>query len=300
MSRFALLASLMAISVAAQAEFAAPGFKYIGCVEAEPPVFNYKADVSAPFTVQQCQYACHAKGKYAAMDGSCNCYDASSKTEPSYKILDESVCSLPCIGGNRTAGVCGGPQCPVTGKKRYSLYKKEMDHHDDDDCEKEDKSKWTGIRTEYITSTVKTITACPPEVTNCPLSPTKATPHCPGEGCHVPTTSAEPTKPSCPEKCGPPCPPEGCMVCPPGGCLPSCPPGCPVWLPVHTSHPPPPPPAPVCDGEHCKVGPPPPTLACPSGGCFHPHPTIIVSEGTRYQSGVLIAVTALVMAVGWL
>lgn len=419
----------MAVSVAAQAEFAAPRFKYIGCVEAEPPVFSVKADLPAPFSVQQCQDACHAKGKYAAMDGSCNCYDSSSKAEPSYNILDESVCSLPCISGNRTAGVCGGPQCEVTGKKRYSLYKqevehddddgyekedkqemkhhdgtdyekenkqkmenydgddceeenkqemehydgddceeedkKEMDHHDCDHCEKEDKqemkhydgdgfekedkqglkyhdgtdcekenkkemeyhdgndfekedrqkmehhdgngcekenkkemehhdgdgwekedkSKETGIQTKYITSTVKTITACPPEVTNCPLSPNKTTPHCPGEGCHIPTTSADPAKPACPEKCSPPCPPEGCAACPPGGCLPACPPGCP--------HPP------ACDGEHCKIGLP-TSLACPSGGCFHPHPTVIVSEGTRYQSGVLIALAAAAMAVGWL
>lgn len=292
MSRFALLAGLMAASVAAQAEFTAPGFKYVGCVEAEPPVFNFKADVPAPFSVQQCQYACHAKGKYAAVDGGCNCYDSSSKAEPAYKILDQSVCSLPCIGGNRTAGVCGGPQCPVTGKKRYSLYKKEMHHHDDDDCEEEGKGKdkGTGIQTKYISTTVKTITACPPEVTNCPLSPTKATPHCPGESYHVPTTSAEPTIPPCPEKCGLPCPPEGYPVCPPGGCLPSCPPGCP---------PPPPPPVPACDGEHCKIGPP-TTLACPSGGCFHPHPTVIISKGTRHQSGALVAVAVLVMAVGWL
>jgi hypothetical protein len=150
MSRFAVLASLMAASVAAQAEFVASGFKYIGCVEAEPPVFDFKADVPAPFSVQQCQYACHAKGKYAAMDGSCNCYESSSsEAEPAYNILDESVCSIPCIGGNRTAGVCGGPQCPVTGKKRYSLYKRETDHHNDEDCEEEDrdKSKWTGVQT---------------------------------------------------------------------------------------------------------------------------------------------------------
>ncbi|KAH8121773.1 hypothetical protein LI328DRAFT_171378 [Trichoderma asperelloides] len=300
MSRFAIFAGLMAVSVAAQAEFAAPGFKYIGCVEAEPAVFNAKADLPAPFSVQQCQDACHAKGKYAAMDGSCNCYDSSSKAEPSYNILDESVCSLPCIGGNRTAGVCGGPQCEVTGKKRYSLYKQEVEHHDGDDYDKEDKqelkyhdgtdyekdkTKETGIQTKYITSTVKTITACPPEVTNCPLSPNKTIPQCPGEGCHIPTTSADPAKPTCPEKCSPPCPPEGCAACPPGGCLPVCPPGCP--------HPP------ACDGEHCKIGLP-PSLACPSGGCFHPHPTVIVSEGTRYQSGVLIALAAAAMAVGWL
>lgn len=48
MSRFALFAGLMAASVAAQAEFTAPGFRYIGCVEAEPPVFDFKADVPAP------------------------------------------------------------------------------------------------------------------------------------------------------------------------------------------------------------------------------------------------------------
>jgi hypothetical protein len=257
MSRFAVLASLMAASVAAQAEFVASGFKYIGCVEAEPPVFDFKADVPAPFSVQQCQYACHAKGKYAAMDGSCNCYESSSsEAEPAYNILDESVCSIPCIGGNRTAGVCGGPQCPVTGKKRYSLYKRETDHHNDEDCEEEDrdKSKWTGVQTKFISTTVKTITACPPEVTDCPLSPTKATPHCPGEGCHVPTTSAEPAEQPCPEKCGPPCPPEGCPVCPLDGCLPSCPPGCPIGSTI--PHPPsPPPPVGVCDGDHCKVGP---------------------------------------------
>lgn len=90
---------------------------------------------------------------------------------------------------------------------------------------------------------------------------------------------------------GPSCAPEGCSACPPG---------CPIWSSIPHSTPPPPP-VPACDGEHCKIGPPPPaTLACPSGGCFHPHPTIIVSEGTRYQSGVLIAVAAFVMAVGWL
>lgn len=297
MSRFALFASLMAASVAAQAEFTAPGFKYIGCAEAEPLVFNFQADVPAPFSAQQCQYACHAKGKYAAMDGNCNCYDSSSKAKPAYKIIDESVCSVPCIGGNRTAGVCGGPQCPVTGKKRYSLYK-EMDHHDDD--EEKTKSKDIGVWTKYISTTVATITACPPEVTDCPLSPTKATaiPQCPGEGCHISTTSVEPTRSPCPEKCGSPCPPEGCPDCPPGGCLPSCPPGCPIW--TSTPHSTPPPPVPACDGEHCKLGPPPVTLACPSGGCFHPHPTIIISKGTRHQSGVLIAVAALAMAVGWL
>ncbi|PON30840.1 hypothetical protein TGAM01_v200260 [Trichoderma gamsii] len=291
MSRFALFAGLMAASVAAQAEFTAPGFRYIGCVEAEPPVFDFKADVPAPFSVQQCQYACHAKGKYAAMDGSCNCYYSSpSKAEPAYKIIDGYICSVPCIGGNTTAGMCGGPQCPMTGKKRYSLYKKEIDHHDDDDCEEEKtKSKDIGVWTKYISTTVATITACPPEVTDCPLSSTKATPHCPGQGCNVPTTSAEPTSPPCPEICGPPCSSEGCPICPPG---------CPIWTPV--SHPTQTPPVPACDGEHCKLGPPPATLACPSGGCFHPHPTIIVSKGTRYQSGVSITVAALVGAVSWL
>ncbi|KAL7957679.1 hypothetical protein V8C34DRAFT_171873 [Trichoderma compactum] len=312
MSRLALLVSLMAATAAAQAGYASHGFKYIGCVEADPPVFSSNVDLPAPFSAQQCQEACHAKGKYAAIDGSCHCEDPSSKSEPQYKVLEDSVCVLPCIDGNTTAGWCGGPQCPVTGKKRYSLYKK-----DHDDCEEDDKGKGIGIgfHTKSIpvrtSTTIKTITSCPPEVTNCPLS-------CPPGGCHIdppspvtkqhPAPSSEPATPPCPEKCGPPCPPRGCGICPPGGCLPPCPPGCPF----------PRPPPPECPGEHCKTNLP-ASPTCPPGGCVklvtdpippRPHPTpapaptkvtVTISEGTRYRSGVLMAaVGALVVAVSWL
>ncbi|KAL6876858.1 hypothetical protein J3F83DRAFT_712397 [Trichoderma novae-zelandiae] len=175
MSRLILLTSLMAAVISAQADHAAPGFKYIGCVEAEAPVFSWDAALPAPFSAQQCQHACHAKGKYAALDGAgCHCDEASAKTDESkYKVLDESVCGIPCVGGNATAGFCGGPECPVTGKKRYSLYKKEKE---DDDCEKEhgDKNKGIGTWNKEVpvktTTAFKTIPSCPPEVTNCPLT----------------------------------------------------------------------------------------------------------------------------------
>ncbi|RFU77990.1 carbohydrate-binding wsc [Trichoderma arundinaceum] len=375
MSRLAFLASLMAASVAAQAEFAAPGFKYIGCVEAEPRVFGYNADIHAPFSAQQCQTACHGKGRYVALDGGCHCHDHASNADTKlyYKKIDDSVCSLPCIGGNSTTGRCGGPQCPETGKKRYSLYQKDEDHHGDgdyDNCGEEDEGewsdpkdngkgsgskdggkwdgskdegkwsdpkddgkwsgskddgkwndpkdggkwdgskdegkwndpkddgkwdgskdggKWDGFKTKAIsltTTTTKTITSCPPEVTDCPLKPTKAPIHCPGDGCHVLTT-AQPPPPFTKHH---------------------------DWSTDPT--------VPVCDGEHCKPTSPTPS-ACPHGGCVkivtdpaqtHPRPTndphdpsaptkvpVIVSEGARYfQSGVLIAVTALAMAFGWL
>lgn len=325
MPLLALLASLMAASVAAQAEFAAPGFKYIGCIEAEPPVFTYSIDLPAPFSAQQCQHACHAKGKYAALDGSCHCHD---KTEPSYKIIDEAVCSLPCVAGNRTAGVCGGPQCSVTGKKRYSLYQKEHEHHGHDDGD-DGKGGWAKTKDGAVKiTTTKTITSCPPDITHCPLTAhTKAV--CPPEGCHITTVHIEPpppiTKhhavssaepiPPCPEKCGPPCPPQGCAFCPPGGCLPPCPPGCPFSPPPQS--PPSPPPPPACPGEHCKISVS-TSAACPPGGCIkfvtdpfppHPYPTrdsgpakvpVTISEGARYESGIFIAVSMVAMIIGWL
>ncbi|KAM6485280.1 hypothetical protein HDV62DRAFT_284220 [Trichoderma sp. SZMC 28011] len=278
MSRLAILISIMAATAAAQAEYASHGFKYIGCVEAEPPVFSYNVDLPAPFSAQQCQEACHAKGKYAAIDGSCHCEDPASKGEPQYNKLEDSVCVQPCIGGNQTAGWCGGPQCPVTGKKRYSLYKMDDDHCDDD----KDKDIGNGFHTKSIpvrtSTTIKTITSCPPEVTNCPLS----------------------------------CPPGGCHVDPPA----------PITTWKHhsapSSEPKPPFPRPECDGEHCKTTVP-ASPTCPPGGCVRlvtdpipprPHPTpdpaptkvpVTISEGARYQSGVLMAaVAALVMAVSWL
>ncbi|QYS96849.1 WSC domain-containing protein [Trichoderma simmonsii] len=278
MSRLALLVSLMAATAAAQAEYASHGFKYIGCVEAEPPVFSFNVDLPAPFSAQQCQEACHAKGKYAAIDGSCHCEDPASKGEPQYNKLEDSVCVQPCIGGNQTAGWCGGPQCPVTGKKRYSLYKMDEDHCDDD----KDKDIGNGFHTKSIpvrtSTTIKTITSCPPEVTNCPLS----------------------------------CPPGGCHVDPPS----------PITTWKHhsapSSEPKAPFPRPECDGEHCKTTVP-ASPTCPPGGCVRlvtdpipprPHPTpdpaptkvpVTISEGTRYQSGVLMAaVAAMVMAVSWL
>ncbi|UKZ75669.1 hypothetical protein TrVFT333_003359 [Trichoderma virens FT-333] len=282
MSRLALLLSLMAATAAAQAEYASHGFKYIGCVEAEPPVFSFNVDLPAPFSAQQCQVACHSKGKYAALDGSCHCEDPLSKSEPQYKVLNDSVCALPCDGGNKSWGWCGGPQCPVTGKKRYSLYKKDEDHDHNDDCEKDDKSKGIGIgfHTKDIpvrtSTTIKTITSCPPEVTNCPLS-------CPPGGCHI-----DPSPPVTKHHAVPPSEPS-----------------------IR-------PPPPECHGEYCKTKIP-TTSACPSGGCVkivtdpiptRPHPTpdpaptkavVTVSEGTRYQSGGLIAaVAALVVAVSWL
>ncbi|KAL7945009.1 hypothetical protein V8C42DRAFT_324309 [Trichoderma barbatum] len=315
MSHLILLASIMAATAAAQSEYAAHGFKYIGCVEADPPVFAFNIDLPAPFTAHQCQVACHAKGKYAALDGSCHCEDPSSKSEPKYKVLDDSICVRPCVDGNKMAGWCGGPQCSVSGKKRYTLYKKDENHHHGDDCEKDDKGKGIGIPVRTST-TIKTITSCPPQVTNCPLTPSK-TP-CPPGGCHIdpphpitkhhPTTSSDPAIPPCPKKCGPPCPPQGCAVCPPGGCLPPCPPGCPF---PHSPLPP------GCPGEHCRTNVP-TSSGCPPGGCIkivtdpvatHPRPThdpaptrlVTISEGTRYQSGVLLAaVTALVIAVSWL
>ncbi|KAL7939349.1 hypothetical protein V8C35DRAFT_6025 [Trichoderma chlorosporum] len=281
MSRLALLASLMAVTVAAQAEYTAHGFKYVGCVEAEPPVFSYNVDLPPPFSPQQCQIACHAKGKYAALDGSCHCEDPLSKNEPQYKVLDDSVCILPCFSGNKSAGWCGGPQCPVTGKKRYSLYKKDEEHHHNDDCEKEDKKEiGIGFRTNDIptrtSTTIKTITSCPPEVTNCPLS----------------------------------CPPGGCHIDPPAPIT--------THHEVPSSKPAVAPPPPECPGEHCKTNAP-TSSACPPEGCVkivtdpvptRPHPThdlaptktpVTISEGARYGSGLLIAaVTALVVAVSWL
>ncbi|KAH0489473.1 hypothetical protein TgHK011_009901 [Trichoderma gracile] len=320
MSRLLLLTGLLAASVAAQADHAAPGFKYIGCVEADAPSFPYKAVLSgASFSAEQCQHACHEKGKFAALNGQdCHCAEESSEEEPKYKAIDESVCAIPCVESNKAAGFCGGPECPVSGKKRYTLYKKEFD---DDDCEKEhgDKEKdiggggsvWNNKDLPTKTATeIKTITSCPPEVTDCPLtkaidppSPiTKQHHHH-----HAAEASAEAEAlPRCPDKCGPPCPASGCPPCPFGNCPPPCPPGCPFAPPphVHTKL--------ECDGEHCKTG----ALATTSAGgklvtdpvASHAWPTSqgaaptkgpdTISRGSRGEAGVMMmGVTALVMAV---
>ncbi|TFB02862.1 hypothetical protein CCMA1212_005277 [Trichoderma ghanense] len=316
MSRLLLLTGLLAATVAAQADHAAPGFKYIGCVEADAPAFSYKAALSGPLSAEQCQHACHDKGKYAALSGEdCHCDESE---EPKYKVLDGSVCAIPCEGGDKAAGFCGGPECPVSGKKRYSLYKKE---YDDDDCEKEHGDKKKDIGSSVLnkdvpvktTTEIKTITSCPPEVTDCPLTAhTKAIeppPPSPIPKHHA--TSEEAALPRCPEKCGPPCPFEGCPPCPHGNCPPPCPPGCPFAPPPHEHT------KLECDGEHCKTGAAPTTTssACPPGGCVklvtdtvasHARPTQgvvptkvpeTISGGVRYEAGAVMALAALVMAV---
>ncbi|PTB65776.1 hypothetical protein BBK36DRAFT_1099804, partial [Trichoderma citrinoviride] len=282
MSRLLLLTGLLAASVAAQADHAAPGFKYIGCVEAEPPAFSSwktATDLPASFSAEQCQHACHEKGKYAALDGAggCRCYlsddDGTSKEEePKYNVIDESVCQIPCAAAG---GFCGGPDCPVTGKKRYSLYKKE---YEDDACEEEhgdDKNKddigtwnWNNKDKEdpatKTTTEIKTITSCPPEVTDCPLRAHDKgidTPPFSPITKHQAASSAEPATPSHSEPAKPECDGEHCKK------------------------------KPECDGEHCKITATtaaapissPPSWSCPPGGpCVklvtdsaptHPRPT---------------------------
>ncbi|KAL6887467.1 hypothetical protein HDV57DRAFT_361178 [Trichoderma longibrachiatum] len=328
MSRLILLTGLLAASVAAQADHAAPGFKYIGCVEADAPTFPYKAVLPAPFSAEQCQHACHEQGKYAALNGEdCHCDDKSSSAsastssseekEPKYKVIDESVCQIPCGSADdkAAAGFCGGPECPVSGKKRYSLYKKEFD---DDECEEEhgDKKKDIGnnnnkaVPVKSTTTEIKTITSCPPEVTDCPLtktivdSPTPITKH------HHHATDASAAAealPRCPEKCGPPCPFSGCPPCPFGNCPPPCPPGCPFAPPphAHTKF--------ECDGEHCQTSAAAKATSSSSDGgivtdsvASHSWatqgsaPTKVpdtISGGNRFEAGVVMGVTALVMAV---
>ncbi|KAK1245913.1 hypothetical protein MKX07_004982 [Trichoderma sp. CBMAI-0711] len=326
MSRLLLLTGLLAASVAAQADHAAPGFKYIGCVEADAPSFPYKAVLSAvaPFSAEQCQHACHEKGKFAALNGEdCHCDESSpssssSGAEPQYKVLDESVCQIPCVEADKAAGFCGGPECPVSGKKRYTLYKKEFD---DDECEKEhgDKKKDIGgsgawnnnkdLPTKTATE-VKTITSCPPEVTDCPLTAKAIDPPSTPITKHHHNAAAASAEaealPRCPDKCGPPCPASGCPPCPFGNCPPPCPPGCPFAPPphVHTKL--------ECDGEHCKTK---AHATASSSGvklvtdpvASHAWPTSqgevptkvpdTINGGARYEAGVMMGVTALVMAV---
>lgn len=111
MLRPILLAGLVATaSVTAQANFASPGFQYIGCVKAEPGSFSIRKDFNNSFSVSQCQDACSNTGLYAAItQRECYCDDAKSQIAVDFDIADEASCSLLCDPGNSQAGQCGGP-----------------------------------------------------------------------------------------------------------------------------------------------------------------------------------------------
>ncbi|KAJ2898991.1 hypothetical protein MKZ38_003560 [Zalerion maritima] len=81
------------------------GYTYVGCVEAEVAAFPVAVDFFAPFAALECAAACATFG-YAAIGGGCYCGPLAPT--PPYTVVDDSLCSSPCIEGDESAGTCGG------------------------------------------------------------------------------------------------------------------------------------------------------------------------------------------------
>lgn len=159
MARSAIVASLLAASVAAQAGFATEGFKYIGCVEAERTVFDVNIDFFTDFTAEQCVKACAGSSTYAALGSGCQC----SAAEVAYTKVDDSKCSVQCIQDDDKSGYCGGPLSDDAGtreKQLYNLYKK--DDGSGSSSSSPPTSPGGGSTTETGTDTSTSPTAPPP------------------------------------------------------------------------------------------------------------------------------------------
>ena len=266
-----VLAGLMAAAVAAQAEFSAQNFEYVGCVEADSEAFGLNIDFFQAFSAEECQNACGGKANYAALGGGCHCDVPDADGDVSFTLVDEAACSVACIPENPAAGQCGGTPADVdSGLQIFNLYKKIAGGEGEpmDDCSEDH----APIENKIAPLVVETIFSCPPEKGDChhnaPPPQTKIVLPCPPEGCHEPEPTPEPTPcppggcppvynklpVACPPECAP-CPLEGCPPCDGPDCLPPCPEGCVA---------PPPAPAPT------PIPAPPTTLTpapCPPGGC---------------------------------
>jgi hypothetical protein len=208
MSRAILLAGLLAVSVAAQEKFAVDGFKYVGCVQANPSVFPVKTSLTDSYTVAECQAACTKIGSYAAASKSgCVCNDPASKADIKYDVLEPSQCTKACKPDDDKAGQCGGP-CSPDGQHLYNLYQRVDSASDPTKAQPIHANKAADVQ---VATVMKTVTACAPDVTDCPLRNKPVAPPVETKAVVLPDP-ASPAKTSCgcKETAKPVAPPKPC------------------------------------------------------------------------------------------
>ncbi|KAK3179925.1 hypothetical protein K4F52_008668 [Lecanicillium sp. MT-2017a] len=309
MSKVAILGSLLATTAVAQSALAAPGWKYVGCVEASPDIFGTETDVSEPFSPAQCQDACGKQNaNYAALGNGCHCDVKYSDIAIDFDQVDPMKCSVPCMDNDPDAGQCGAQPAAAGknfAKQVYNLYQRATE----DDAQVEARAEMTPapeVATAGAATSTKlvTITSCPPDVPDCPVHHMRVitqTIPCPEK----PTTTPTPTPKPVPiftkyknitEDCGcdttmkpvwtaPVCP-EDCLKteCPPQGCKP-CPSGCPSV--TKTAH------GQGCPAYGCGT-----TLpTCPPGGCNRPPVVVNGASSQSYSPLALVGAGAIALAV---
>ncbi|OAQ58517.1 carbohydrate-binding WSC [Pochonia chlamydosporia 170] len=288
MSRAALAVVLIATGAAAQANFASDGFQYVGCVQASTGVFPVKMNLGDSFTVAQCQEACGKSGAYAAAAGNgCHCDNPISHVGLDFDVMDDSKCSQACKPGDAKAGQCGGP-ISTDGQQLYNLYQRiSTDPIPANVTLPPIANKAVDLPTSTF---LKTITTCPPGVTDCPLHSTSEDPQKPCTKEHPPPPPPPP--PPVKTKFALPCPESKAAPPPPSSTTP---------CDCEETKKPAPPPNP-CPGPDCmettKTEMPPPTSKAAPATTSEP---VIVSEGSsRPISAVMVvlSVGALVLAMG--
>ncbi|KAK5993064.1 hypothetical protein PT974_06492 [Cladobotryum mycophilum] len=200
MSRYAILTGLMVLGVTAQAGPAAAGFKYVGCIEADPTSFGVGINFFAPFSADQCQKACGSKAMYAALGAGCHCDEPLSRVPVAFDIVDEAKCSTLCIEGDDSAGHCGGPSSN-SGRQFYNLYQRDPNAIDTEECTKRKTTTAQVIIDTKVAPgpapTIVTVTSCPPDAVDCPLSTAQPT----AVDTKLPAASTDSGAPACPENC---------------------------------------------------------------------------------------------------
>ncbi|KFA70090.1 hypothetical protein S40285_03304 [Stachybotrys chlorohalonatus IBT 40285] len=116
MARLTPLTLLSIPLIAAQLSLA-DQYIYLGCATITASSFPQSVNFFVPFTSQQCRSSCEG---YAAVGSSCACNEPGSP-EPLYELVDEALCSRPCIEDQPEGGVCGGDNGEV------SLYQRAED-----------------------------------------------------------------------------------------------------------------------------------------------------------------------------
>lgn len=177
----ALMASTATAAIS-QTQFAIPGYKYVGCVEATPGVFSNKQ--SHAISARDCQMACGASAsKYAALSGGCYCDNTASTLPQDFTKVAESRCTSLCVANDISSGNCGAPIANKPfAKQVYNLYARVSNKRQEaappaetttpaaDTTAAPPPPAGTPSTVEVDLTTLVTITSCPPDVTDCPAS----------------------------------------------------------------------------------------------------------------------------------
>lgn len=130
MTRSALIVGLMASLAMAQTNHVIPGFRYVGCVEADSGSFGINIRLFNGASPEMCQDFCSSSSTYAALggdDGGCHCdvSDPKGGNSVKYRVIDETACSRTCLNGDGSAGNCGSDGTNAEdGLSVYNLYQK--------------------------------------------------------------------------------------------------------------------------------------------------------------------------------